>query len=181
MRLPVVAAALLSLPVIARADTVDLDLKLVPQAGNPFLTTTYDISFLLPRSPTPSLVGNGAFLVTDAVILNDSIPGLPQALPIAISTDAVAFDTSSVNLDAYYNTFGFGLEFSGPIFSGTLASPTFNLGTYRGAGAFGLAYTDVLTITSVPDAIATTPEPSSIALLGTGALCVAGVLRRRPA
>ena len=178
MRLILAAMLMLFFTMVAQADTVALDLKLVPQAGNPYEPDTYEIEILLPRSPIPAAVGSAAFLIQDATVVDDDIPNLPQALPIVVSADAIAFYTDSLSLDALYNPFGFGLSLSGgPILSGSLNSPTFNLGTYYGFGSFGAGYTDVLTITSVPN-LTVTPEPSSFALLGTGILGMAGVLRR---
>lgn len=44
---------------------------------------------------------------------------------------------------------------------------------------FNLDYLRDITVTTASDATTTTPEPSSLALLGTGALSAFGVLRRR--
>ena len=54
----------------------------------------------------------------------------------------------------------------GILFTGSDTMPVFNTGTYTN-----------LTITDIPSSI--TPEPSSFALLGTGMLGVAGVMRKR--
>jgi hypothetical protein len=58
----------------------------------------------------------------------------------------------------------------GPLFSGA-----YDIGT---DGVYQ-AYNGSLTISGAPAAVAVTPEPSSLALLGTGILGVAGVLRKR--
>ena len=48
-----------------------------------------------------------------------------------------------------------------------------------GTGYLGPRASDSGTVTITPAAVAQTSEPSSIALLGTGLLGVAGVLRKR--
>jgi hypothetical protein len=67
------------------------------------------------------------------------------------------------------------------MFSGTVSAPSFVPGsgtiTYDG-GATGFGYT-VADVTTPTPPTGLTPEPSSLMLLGTGALAVAGSFRRR--
>ncbi len=67
-------------------------------------------------------------------------------------------------------------------FSGPTSSPTYLAGTY-GASLYSQGLSDSLygtaVITDLSDPSSVTPEPSSLILLGSGMLGVAGVVRRR--
>lgn len=70
-----------------------------------------------------------------------------------------------------------GNESNGTIqFAGTYTSLTFTTPVYEYWTDFTVGAADIATITPPP---ASTPEPSSVALLGAGLMGIAGVLRRR--
>lgn len=159
----ILAPALLFASVAARASTID-DFTL--QSG----TTTITFSIPLPASPDNSLEGvfsdfdvpvavNGTAATSSSseeTFLNSTFDA-PKDLHVSY---ALAGQTEVLNEDGQQ------------LYTGSESSPTFDLGT------FAFTSGDTLTITQVATP-AVTPEPSSIALLGTGLLGAAGVLRKR--
>lgn len=146
------AAAFLLVPLAAHASTVDT-----------FTVTSNNdhsvITFQLSATPAP-IVDDGGFEFDN---INTSA-GL---------RDILFFDASNgggLSLD------GSGLPYGPQLFSGTDANPTFLLNTFQLSNSSDLT-TDDYTV-SVTQA-STTPEPSSLLMLGTGALALSGVLRRR--
>lgn len=138
-------------------------------------TTPVTFTFSLPSSPTPSNVYtddfeidpvdyavNGVAQTPGFVAFYDSNQG--GGLVLADSTETVLFGTSG-----------------DPVYTNSLSNPTFLLGTFPelgGAGS-GLLTTDDVTLTISDSPIAATPEPGTLALLGTGAAGLLGILRRR--
>ena len=158
------AAAALSLAMrapLARAATMDVFTFTSPVITGPLTTT-------LPASPTPdSFVPNTSFTITGTV----TFEGNTLSGPITFLNSGGAS--------------GGGVTFTGPVlFSGPDANPTFNLGTFTlsGNADIGNGGVQPITGTLVISQSSTTPpvpEPNSIALVGTGALGLAGYLRRR--
>ena len=71
---------------------------------------------------------------------------------------------------------GSGLPYGPQLFSGTDANPMFLLGTFQLSDSPDLSTDDyTLSISQV----AATPEPSSLLLLGTGALAAFGIIKRK--
>jgi hypothetical protein len=163
----ILAAALLGgLPAVAaHASTMDLfTFSLVGMPGTGTAT--------LPASPTPSSMVNGvSFTINNLATTYDGTP----------LSGAVTFLAAG-------GAEGGGFVFTGPLlFSGTVADPTFNLGTFAlhgmpDLGSGPVATTADLSITSMSSPgipSAATPEPASLALVGTAALGLAGIVRRR--
>ena len=133
-------------------------------------------SFSLPSSATPSTSNNNAagFSLSSA-----TYNGTP------VSGDTVYFYTTSGSGGFYLtNPAGtFDLDEYGPqIFSGTTSMPVFTTMTYTlsngsadGNGIHSAAAGDVLTVTT---SVSPVPEPSTLALFGTGILGLAGFGRR---
>ena len=123
-------------------------------------------TFTLPASPTPTGVGSNDFWITD----------------VPVSTNGNAY----VNESVYFiqlATGGLGIQIPGgfffdegpQLFTGTLSNPTFVPGTYTvNADNAPQNPADNGTV-----AISPVPEPSTLALIGTGVLGIAGAVRRR--
>ena len=128
-------------------------------------------TFSLPSSPSPWTT-YPTFGVTIFNNLSYTVNGTPETGGYVGFYDTsggggLAIQDSSLNiLDATYGA---------QVFTGTLNAPTFVPGDYTQYDVTG-APVGTLVISADP---APTPEPSSIALLGTGALGLVSVVRRR--
>jgi hypothetical protein len=141
---------LLAIPEIAHAN----DLFSVTGDG-------HTISFNLPATPTVLNPMSYDFSI-DTTVTDNGVTA-PDMLVFYTGPDGGAFT----------DTF-FGLSFVSPqLYTGSTSAPTFILGTFAGTDGIPGSPNDV----SI--AITASPEPSSIALLCTGLLGVAGVARRR--
>lgn len=154
-RLLLAAIAMLTVSLAAHADTMQYT---VTEDG---IVSTFD----LPQQPTPLGVTSSDFQVLINVTTNDqaapeyvffSLPDSPYCL---FSLGGKNCDTNGA--DVY--------------FTGSATTPTLLPGTFT----FQDAYDPTETVTVDAVDIAATPEPSSIALLGTGLLGVAGIVRKR--
>ncbi len=68
---------------------------------------------------------------------------------------------------------------SGQLFSGDISAPTFPLGTFKAASTYSFFYDFEGTLTISDLNAAPTPEPSGVALLGTGTIRTLIAVRRR--
>ena len=154
------ASAMLSANLAARAAAIDI-FTVTPVSGGTSIT------FQLPSSPTNVNVVEPAGLYFEIYGVTTKI-GLSD---VTFLLQAILADCGFQN-DALVDS-------SGPqLFTETAAAPTFLLGTFILTDL--LSGTAVESLTIAPVASATvTPEPSSIALLGTGVLGIAGVVRKR--
>lgn len=138
-------------------------------------TGANSFTFSLPASPTPSGTSCLSFLdnfcVTGVAVTFD---GTPQ-------TDEILFfdSTDYGGLLIYNNSSAtYLLDQEGAVlFSGSDSVPTFLLGSFADDEVSPYPAGQVQGDTTVN--ISATPEPSSLMLLGSGVLGVAGVVRRR--
>ena len=165
-------AGLLLAPLAAHADTLQYTYL---QTGG-----TDNFSFQLPSSP--SIVGNSTTFQPPALntlVINGQsvVPGYGFTTFYVDSGTFLGGFVLDAGLDEYTLT---GQQlFSGPATSPTLLTGMFDLNvTHVLVRTSSMQEAGVLTVTDLTSPVVT-PEPSSLALLGTGILTVLGIGRRR--
>ena len=140
-------------PLAAHASTLD-NFTLTSNSNGSVIT------FQLPATPNPTMVQYEEFEFED---VNTS-----AGLETIRFFDAQ--DGGGLSLDDT------GLPYGPQLFTGTDANPTFLLNTFQLSNNSDLSTSDyTLSITQV----SATPEPSSLLMLGTGALVLSGAVRRK--
>jgi hypothetical protein len=161
MRTFVKALSLLAITVAATTAKAD-SFKLTGEGD------TY--TFSLAASPTVETIPYG-FIVSGVTVTEDGVV------------------TSNSTLTFYDSAYDGGLEIqpnastlvfdSDQLYSGTNTSPTFLLGTFKLTDDIDGAKYKLVIAADTPTNTSAVPEPSSLALLTTGALGLTGTLRRR--
>jgi hypothetical protein len=126
------------------------------------------ITFTTENSPTDFTPGTDFFALTNVAISSNpgttTIGTIEFFLTGGLSIISPVLDLDDIDPDAYFT------------YTGTLGdsdfAPTFTLGAYTAADEDDPA--DTVTFTISP-----TPEPSSLALFGTGMLGLVGMIRRK--
>ena len=186
----VAAAALLSASLAAHANTIDFN-TLPGNNGDSFASYT-EAGFLVQNSAGQYLVGKIYGNPVPSLFSGYDETGASASITItAVGGGAFSFLSADLASDGGNSTYAFSGSFNGvPIFplqTGTVVDGgfrTFN-STSPSVQLTSLTITEngrdynVDNIVVNPSATAVTPEPSSIALLGTGLLGVAGMLRKR--
>ncbi len=172
-----VAASSLLLPLAAHADSVD-NFSLI---GNGLT-----LSFSLPSSPVPTAATAGdSFQVNNLQFVDDGQTRTAASASFFTASDdgGFSFEDTSGNVIDDLSFFS-----NRALFTGKVNAPTFRLGNYNLQTQSGDDCTITANGASCPTyalsittgaATSVTPEPASLALLGTGVLAMLAFDRRR--
>ena len=132
--------------------------------------TSTTLTFSLAANPTPTTVNNSTeFTMNPVQITYDN--GTSQTGWISFLDQAPSILDLHIPTQSGFELFEIDSPTYTALFNGPTTSPTFKTGVFTGQDDTNQ---DPITVT-----ITSTPEPSGLALLGTGVLSLAGLVRRK--